>query len=381
MPADPEPLRPLPAATLGPALLAWYDRARRPLPWRRDRNPYRIWVAEVILQQTRVAQAVPYYERFVDEFPTVRALADARLERVLKVWQGAGYYARARHLHAAARELVRDHGGELPRTVAELERLPGIGPYIARSIAALAFGTPTVALEANGVRVGARWILAEGDVRSARVRRTIEAALRAVLGELPPGPFNEAVMELGETVCHPTAPDCGLCPVADACRARHELPDPAAVPARRRGPRRPHVRGAVVVLEDSRGRWLVQRRPPKGLLGGLWEFPGGKLLRGESPPAAAARELLEETGGRARSLSPVGIVRHGYSHFTVELHVFRGRARTPLPATSPTRRWITPRGLRHLALPRATEKMLTILTAAPDRASRGSGSRRGRRRA
>ena len=165
---------------LVPALLAWFAHHRRPLPWRRDRDPYRIWVAEVLLQQTRVAQAVPYYERFLRAFPSVPALAAARSDRVLKVWQGAGYYARARHLHAASRQLVAESEGRLPSTVPELERLPGVGPYIARAIAALAFDRPTVALEANGVRVVARWTREVGDVRRAPVRARLERSLRGI---------------------------------------------------------------------------------------------------------------------------------------------------------------------------------------------------------
>ncbi len=366
-------------SAFGPALLAWYSRHRRPLPWRADRSPYRIWVAEVILQQTRVAQAVPYYERFVREFPTIGSLAAAPIGRVLRVWQGAGYYARARNLHSAAQLLVRDRSGELPRNAEELERLPGVGPYIARAVAALAFGERTIALEANGLRVGARWRLARGDVRKGAARERVEAALERAMGASPPGEFNEAIMELGETVCLPFAPRCKECPVAFACRAYRELPDPAAIPSPRRARVRPHVRGAVVILEDAHGRWFVQRRPPRGLLGGLWEFPGGKIRPDEPPSHAAARELQEETGARARSLAHLGVVRHAYSHFTVELHVYRGRARSPLPRTRDDRRWVTRDELERLPIPKATEKAIALLPhPSRGRASPGSGSRPGR---
>jgi A/G-specific adenine glycosylase len=315
----------------------------------------------VLLQQTRVAQATPYFERFVRAFPDVRALAAAPLDRVLKVWQGAGYYARARNLHAAARRIVRDYHGEIPSDVEALETLPGIGPYIARSVASIAFGVRTVALEANGLRVGARWFRADGDPRSGPVRRSIESSLRRAMAEQPPGAFNEAVMELGETICLPAAPRCDICPVATACRAYLELDDPGSVPASRRSARRPHYCGAIVVLEDGHGRWLVQRRPPRGLLGGLWEFPGGKIEPGESDAHAAARELFEETGARGLRLTSVGRVRHAYSHFTVELHVFRARVRPPSPRVTSDRKWVTPREMRRLALPKATEKALSLL--------------------
>lgn len=365
---------PLPA-TLAPELLRWFRRVRRPLPWRSDRDPYRIWVAEVLLQQTRVAQAAPYFERFVATFPTVRALAKARLDRVLKAWEGAGYYARARHLHAAARAVVASHDGVLPDTVEALEALPGVGPYIARAVASLAFGRPVVAIEANGLRVAARWTREEGNVAAAAVRIRLARRLEAVLPEGAAGEFNEAVMELGETVCRPIAPRCGQCPVAFACRAHRELPDPGRLPIRPARAARPRVRAAVVVLADRQGRWLLQRRAPQGLLGGLWEFPGGKIERGERPPDAARRELYEETGRRAVRLVPVGVVRHGYSHFSVELHVFRAEADgTRRPSLPSNRRWIRPARVSALALPKATQKILRLL-ADSDRASRGSGSR------
>ncbi len=367
------PTRP---GTRSESLLAWFRTNRRPLPWRVRPDPYRIWVAEVLLQQTRVAQAVPYYERFVARFPDLRALAGAPRSEVLRAWQGAGYYDRARRLHEAARCVARDRGGRIPGTVEELEQLPGVGRYIARAVASLAYGVPAVALEANGLRVAARWTREEADPRTARARARLEAALARELPPSSPGPFNEAIMELGETICLPEAPRCPACPVSFGCRAYRELDDPASVPRRPAGRHRPHLRAAVVALTE-RGRWLVQRRPPGGLLGDLWEFPGGRIEPGEAPAHAARRELREETGGTVRRLAPAGVVRHGYSHFTVELHVFRGISGSRRPVTGRTRRWATPDELRRLPLPRATEKIVDRLNA-PDRPSPGSGSRRGR---
>ncbi len=256
---------------------------------------------------------------------------------------GRVLHDRARRLHAAARQLVRDGGGRIPRTVEELEQLPGVGRYIARAIASLAFGVPVVALEANGLRVAARWTREEADPRTARTRTRLEAALVRELPPSSPGPFNEAVMELGETICLPEAPRCPVCPVSFACRAFRELDDPASVPRSPAGRRRPHVRGAVVVLAE-RGRWLVQRRPSGGLLGELWEFPGGKIEVGEAPAHAARRELTEETGASVRRLFPVGVVRHGYSHFSVELHVFRGTPGSPPARNGPGPPLVHPRG-------------------------------------
>lgn len=358
------PRAPVPGAGLTRALLNWFATEQRALPWRGSRDPYRIWVAEVLLQQTRVAQAIPYYQRFLQRFPTVKALARAREATVLRVWQGAGYYARARHLHAAARRIVRDHGGRLPSSLRQLEDLPGFGPYIARAVASLAFGISVVALEANGQRVAARWWADRGDVRTGRVRRRQESRLRSLLDDQPPRAFNEAVMELGETICLPRTPRCGACPVRRHCRAFALLRDPGSIPPQRRRSLRPHVRAAIVVLEHQ-NRLLVQRRPADGLLGGLYEFPGGKIEPGETPLEAARRELREEVGLRRRNLTFRGVVHHAYSHFTVELHVFSARlGHRPTRALGDEQRWADRSEMARLPLPKATEKALDLLRMA-----------------
>ena len=360
------------------ALLGWFDRHRRPLPWRTDRDPYRIWVAEVMLQQSRVAAVVPRYDAFLRQFPDVRALARASEESVLKAWEGAGYYARARSLRAAALEIAGRRNGAFPRTLEKLETLPGVGPYIAAALASLAFDAPVVALEANGLRVAARWTLEEGDVRSAGVRARLRAALEAELPRERPGAFNEAIMELGETICRSRSPECAACPVAEFCRARQELPDPGVLPRPRARSIKPHVVASIVVLR-RRGRLLVRQRPPTGLLGGLWELPGGRLEPGETLEAAARRELREETGIDVGRLRPVGVVRHGYSHFTVELHLFRGESPEdrPLRGDAPLR-WVTDSEFARLPRPAATIRAMALDARATAAASPDSGSRRGR---
>ena len=358
----------------GRRLLRWFATHRRPLPWRVHATPYRTWVAEVILQQTRVAQAAPYYERFLRRFPTIETLAAAPLEAVLKTWEGAGYYARARHLHAAARQLAERRPIRLPSTVEELEELPGVGPYIARAIASMAFGVPTVAVEANGLRIAARWTLERGDLRRPEVRRRLEGVLARELPAGRAGAFNEAVMELGETICTPRSPRCDACPVAVGCQAFRSLPLPDDIPVRRRTPARRHVVGSIVALE-SEGRWLVQPRLAHGFLGGLWEFPGGKVEPGESPEAAARRELSEETGLTAPRLERVGTVHHAYTHFSVDLHLFRGRLRgRPSPRPGSAARWLTGPEFARRPRPAATIKAVRLLgpPAAPaGRASPG----------
>ncbi len=358
VPALPSPNRPERAEAFGARLVAWFEREAMDRPWRRTTDPYRIWVAEVLLQQTRVEQALPYYVRFLESFPTLADLARAPQGRVLKAWEGAGYYRRARLLHAAARRVRDLHQGELPSDVEELERLPGFGPYTSRSVAALAFGRRVVALDANALRVLARVFLLrpEGPALSS----PIEARGLAALGDRPPRAFNEALMELGQRFCTARAPRCPDCPVAEVCRARRELPQPGDFPPRKARGRRPRVEAAVGILLEG-DRLLMGRRPEQGLLGGLWEFPGGKLEEGETPERAVVRELREETGRRTRVLRRLGVVEHDYSHFHSKLHVFLLESRgTTAPSTREGRSWryVPWKEVGSLALPGATRKML-----------------------
>lgn len=371
LPSGSGSLRPL-GAGFAPALLHWFRTHRRDLPWRRNRTPYRVWLAEVLLQQTRVAQARPYFERLTRRFPTVEALAQAREEEVLKLWEGAGYYARARNLHRAARLVVERHHGEFPRNPQELEKLPGVGPYIAAAVASLGFNAPLLALEANGLRIGARWFAETGDVRKTAVRERVARRLSRLLPPREGAHFNEGLMELGETVCLPRNPRCSACPVARYCRAVQEFPDPSALPMRFSRPSKPTVVAAVVGVR-RRGRWLVQRRNPVGLLGGLWEFPGGKVRTGETPPHAARRELREETGLTAGPLVEVGRLLHDYSHFRLRLHLFYAESARGLARIGPSRRWVTNAEFNRLPRPRATIRAMERLRPAT-RPTRGTPS-------
>jgi A/G-specific adenine glycosylase len=342
------------------ALLRWYRTTRRDLPWRRTRDAYRIWISEVMLQQTQVATVVPYYERFLARFPDVAALAAAALDDVLKAWEGLGYYGRARHLHAAAGQVVAAHAGRVPLDPAAFRRLPGVGDYIAAAVLSIAAGEPLPVVDGNVLRVWARWRCLREDVRTARLRGRIRRELAAVIPAAAPGDFNQALMELGARVCAPRSPRCAECPLAPRCEARRAG---AAAELPMRVPRRkvPLVRIAVAVIV-RRGRVFIQRRPDEGLLGGLWEFPGGKIEPGETPATALARECREEIGVAPAAASPLAEVRHDYSHFRAHLHVFVCRLDAGArPRAAGPARWVTGAELERYAFPGANRKFFPQL--------------------
>jgi len=292
-------------------LLAWYDANRRDLPWRRTRDPYRILVAEYLLQRTRIASGTPYYERFLERFPTVRDLAAAPLDDVLSVWEGLGFYGRARNLHAAAQSIVQRHGGEIPRSHAELASLPGIGPYTAGAVASIAFGIPVPAVDGNVTRVIARLFRIREDVTAGTIRRRIaEIAARLVSPEQP-GTLNQALMELGATVCTPIAPACVSCPVERFCLAR-AAGEERDLPISSR-PRSPRAVAVVFGLVTANGRVLLVRRPKGQLLGGLWALPGGER-NGPSESADLRGSIRSQAGIEVRVGPRWSRVNRAFSH-------------------------------------------------------------------
>lgn len=284
-----------------------------------------------MLQQTRVDTVIPYFHRFLARFPDPAALAAAPLRDVLKLWEGLGYYARARQLQKAAQQLVRDHGGKLPSDPEQLAALPGFGPYTTAAVASFAFGHPLAVLDGNVIRVFARLLALPDDVGLPSTKKKLQQLADALLLKDKPGATNEAWMELGALVCAPRAPRCAVCPLREVCRAV-KLKSPEAFPRKKQKMKVPHkVVGAAVILNAKNRILIAQRKAEGGLLAGLWEFPGGKIAPGETMPQCIDRELQEEMG-IALDVGPHLItVHHAYSHFTIALHTHFARIKSGRP--------------------------------------------------
>ena len=348
-------------AALRRRLLAWFAREARDLPWRRTRDPYHIWLSEIMLQQTRVEAVIPYYERFLKAFPTVRNLAAAPEDLVLKAWEGLGYYSRARNLRKAARLIVHERGARMPETAQDWRELPGIGAYTAGAIASIALNLPAPAVDGNGLRVLSRIFAVTESIDESATKERIWSIAADLLPRRQAGAFNQALMDLGARICIPRKPRCIACPVSRWCEAfARSIQD--ELPVRKPKKAIPHQTIVVAVIRRNR-RYLIGRRPTGGLLGGLWEFPGGKVKPAETHEQALVREVREETGLQIRLGEPIATVHHAYSHFAVTLHVYAcevaaGRATARYHTTL---KWV-PRGqLDRYAFPAANRKFLQNL--------------------
>jgi A/G-specific adenine glycosylase len=343
-------------------LLDWYGTNKRDLPWRRTKDPYRVWVAEIMLQQTRVDTVIPYYERFLKKFPDVRALARASGDDVLKAWENLGYYSRARHLHEAARVVVGHLGGVIPAEMDGLRKLPGVGDYSAGAILSIAFGKRVAAVDGNVIRVIARLFAIEDPVDGSKAKRRIGATAQRLVPPREPGHYNQALMDLGSGICTPRSPACPSCPLSAVCRARRKGVQ-EAIPVKKKAAAVPHREAAVAIIRNDRGEILFVKRPGRGLLGGLWGFPGGALEDGDAPAAGLRRSLRTELGLRAIPGRELLSVEHGYSHFTITVHVFVCALREAFPGSGGEVqwRWVGMKGLSRLAVSRLEGKILKAM--------------------
>jgi A/G-specific adenine glycosylase len=338
-------------------ILSWYDTARRDLPWRttgeESPDPYRVWLAEIMLQQTRVETVIPYYRRWLDLFPSLEVLAAAETGEVLRAWEGLGYYSRARNLHRAVREVVERYGSRLPDTAAGLRELPGVGRYTAGAIASIAFDREEPVVDGNVRRVLARWAdeAAPGD-----------AWLWAVAGELVrgprPGDLNQGLMELGATVCTPRNPRCEVCPAAGWCAARAGGTQHARPARRRRGPLPRESHGVAVV--ERGGAVLLARRRESGLLGGFWELPTAMMSSDERAEACAERAVRERLGMEVVAFEDLGALTHVFTHLRATYHAVRCRwlAGEPRPRGYEAAEWVPRESLERYPVSVAQRRLL-----------------------
>jgi A/G-specific adenine glycosylase len=345
-------------------LLEWYAQNQRDLPWRRTRDPYRITVSEFMLHQTQVPTVLSYYDRFTRRFPNWASLASATLDDVLKAWEGLGYYARARNLHALAQHVCAQHGGQLPQSRVELLALPGIGEYTAGAILSIAFGQALPAIDGNTRRVLSRAFQVTEDPLGREGKQRLRTIAESLLPADEAGTFNQALMDLGATVCTPRSPECQACPWHDECRAR-QLGIQESLPVRR--PRKPLPHHDIAAGVIWRGHQiLIARRPPHGLLGGLWEFPGGKRESGETLEECLAREVREELGIKVHVGELLTTVEHAYTHFRITLHAFHCRylSGEPQAVGCTAWQWVLLQQLDDYAFPAANHRIIAALRAA-----------------
>ncbi len=345
-------------------LLTWYDHNHRKLPWRETNDPYAVWVSEVMLQQTQVKTVIPYYQRFLSIFPTIQDLAASDLQTVLKAWEGLGYYGRARNMHRTAHIIVQERHGIFPDTWKHIRNLPGIGDYIAAAVLSIVFNRPYAVVDGNVKRVLARLLRIDTPVNQVSAGNMFKKHADRFLYKPEPGKYNQAVMELGALVCTPYSPLCGTCPIQSACKA-YQSSTVDIYPKRVKAKQTPLYNIAIgVVLKND--KILITQRRNDGLLGGLWEFPGGKIKKGETSATACVREIKEETGLTVAVRQYLTQVKHAYTHFKIVVDVFICDNVSGIVALNGPvdYRWITLEQIGDYPLPRANHKFIPHLKEA-----------------
>lgn len=302
-------------------LTNWFIEHQRILPWRETHTPYRTLVCEFMAQQTKIATLIPYYERWMVEFPTIADVAKANEDKVLKLWEGLGYYSRARNLHKTCKIIQNEMNGEIPSSLDDLLQLPGVGPYIAAAVASIAFEQPTPVIDGNVLRVLTRFFGLDDDITKERTKKKLLAKLTPIIKQLNPGNFNQAMMELGALVCTPSSPKCTNCPIQGNCYA-FNYNETDKFPVKPKKAPIPHFTVVVGIIRNQANKFLITKRKKNQLLGGLWEFPGGKVNNLESIEAALHREIQEELRIDITVDHFLCKVNHAYSHFKITMHAY-----------------------------------------------------------
>jgi len=344
-------------------LLQWYRNNKRDLPWRNTDDPYKIWISEIMLQQTRVDTVIPYYHRFLEAFPTVHELAEASQQQVLKLWEGLGYYSRGRNLHQAAKMVSGQYNGQVPADYDEIRKLKGIGPYSAAAILSIAYNKQYAVVDGNVIRVFSRYFGIESDVRLQSTKNQVQQYADDMIPESHSGDFNQAVMELGATVCTPANPLCDSCPLSSGCVAYNSAKTDI-LPYKSKAKKIPHHEIAVGIIVNVQGELLIALRPNDVMLGGLWEFPGGKREKGETLKQTVARELREELGVEVNVHTMYHKLKHAYSHFKITLHAYWCSIASgdPKPVGSKEIKWVSLDDIHSYPFPKANKVLIDGFT-------------------
>ncbi len=338
-------------------LQAWYSTHHRKLPWRETQDPYKIWISEIMLQQTTVQSVIPYYTEWMTSFPDMLTLSKAPLQKVLKAWQGLGYYNRAKNLHRASKIIVTDFNGHIPQDYEDLIKLPGFGPYTTAAVLSIAFDKPHLTIDVNIRRIMMR-LLKWSQKATSSIDKKLHLYFLHLLPQKDIGIFNQALMELGSLVCRPKNPLCLLCPVIDFCGA-YKAGKQEVIPI-------PEKRSykkidAVIGIIEKNGNFLIQKRPPTGLLADLWEFPGGKLKKGETAEQALRREIQEEIGSNIQEVRFLTKVQHSYTQFQVTLQAWSCTLKTNPALDKDRHRWVSLKGMRQFPFPSGSAKVIQFL--------------------
>jgi A/G-specific adenine glycosylase len=344
-------------------LFAWYRRNQRLLPWRETNDPYHIWISEIMLQQTQVDTVIPYYHRFLKAFPTVSSLARAPLQNVLKIWENLGYYSRARNIHAAARLIVEKFDGRIPDNLEVIQTLPGVGQYTAGAILSIAYGQVLPAVDGNVRRILCRLFAIRKPVDDAQVQKQLQILAASLIPAKYPGDFNQALMDLGATICKAKNPDCSRCPIANLCQAQlHDLQN--VLPITRKTPAIPHRQAVAAVIRNSKGMLLFVQRPTSGLLASLWKLPGGFIIAGEDMEKSLRRSVKEELGISIRPGKHLASVNHTYTHFRITLQAYECRLLkgTPKLIGCQNWRWASLTDLKKLPLSKIDRMLLEMIS-------------------
>jgi A/G-specific adenine glycosylase len=337
-------------------LISWFKEEQRDLPWRHDKDPYKIWVSEIMLQQTRVDTVIPYFNRFLDWFPTIEDLAEADEERVLKAWEGLGYYSRVRNLHTAVKEVKEKYNGEVPSSPAKIASLKGVGPYTAGAISSIAFGIPEPAVDGNVMRVLARILSIWEDIAKPSTRKIFEMAVRELISQSDPSAFNQALMELGALICTPTSPSCLLCPVREHCQAFSEGVQ-TELPVKSKKTKQRNVQLVAIIAINDNGEVLIHKRPNKGLLANLWEFPNVEIDLPIQYEKEKMTDLFHELNIIPKKM--IGQIEHVFSHLIWNIYVYSGKVNGNLPDNEEWR-FVTFDEIKDYAFPVPYQKTLQL---------------------